>query len=312
MNSVTPTASPRRDARRNHERLLVEARVLFAERGIDAPLDELAARAGVGAGTVYRHFASRDALVRELYDTAVANLHELAPEILGAESGWRSVELYLERLAAWLAESPYLPAVMRRVAELDPDYRPGAEFADAINGLVVPCAGRGHAPRRRHGRRSQRARRHARVGRAVRRRLPPVLATAAHDRARRATGPARTRRRSRASGSTSTPSTTCPHAEGPPSGRGGCALASRADRLRRGSAAARTSTRFAHGSSTLSVRPSSRVGHRSAPSAPRARRGRRRSAPGCRPGRARVCAGAGRRRGCSTCSSPCGGGTRRR
>ena len=143
MNSVTPTASPRRDARRNHERLLVEARVLFAERGIDAPLDELATRAGVGAGTVYRHFASRDALVRELYDTAVANLHDLAPEILGAESGWRSVELYLERLAAWLAESPYLPAVMRRMAELDPAYKPGAEFEEAINGLVARAQAEG-------------------------------------------------------------------------------------------------------------------------------------------------------------------------
>ena len=46
--------------------------MLFGERGIDAPLDELATRAGVGAGTVYRHFPTRDALVRELYDTAGA------------------------------------------------------------------------------------------------------------------------------------------------------------------------------------------------------------------------------------------------
>jgi AcrR family transcriptional regulator len=140
---VNPNASPRRDARRNHERLLVEARALFAERGIDAPLDELATRAGVGAGTVYRHFPTRDALVRELYDTAVGDLHDLAPEILGAETGWRSVELYLERLAAWVAESPYLPAIMRRMAELDPTYRPGAEFADAIAGLVARAQAEG-------------------------------------------------------------------------------------------------------------------------------------------------------------------------
>ena len=143
MKYVNPNASPRRDARRNHERLLVEARALFAERGIDAPLDELATRAGVGAGTVYRHYPSRDALVRELYDTAVGDLHDLAPEILGAETGWRSVELYLERLAAWVAESPYLPAIMRRMAELDPTYRPGAEFADAIAGLVARAQAEG-------------------------------------------------------------------------------------------------------------------------------------------------------------------------
>lgn len=117
--------------------------MLFGERGIDAPLDELAVRAGVGAGTVYRHFPTRDALVRELYDTAVADLQGFAVEILGADSGWRSVELYLERLAAWVAESPYLPAVMRRVAELDPSHRPGAEFAEAIDGLVARAKAEG-------------------------------------------------------------------------------------------------------------------------------------------------------------------------
>lgn len=136
MSRVNPAASPRRDARRNHERLLNEARRLFAERGIDAPLDELAARAGVGAGTVYRHFPNRDALVRELYDAGVAELHDLAAEILRAETGWRSVELYLERLGAWVADQPYLPAVMRRVAELDPAHRPGADLEQAIVGLV--------------------------------------------------------------------------------------------------------------------------------------------------------------------------------
>ncbi|MDQ2661764.1 MAG: TetR/AcrR family transcriptional regulator [Actinomycetota bacterium] len=133
---MTSSASPRRDARRNHERLLVEARRLFAERGIDAPLDELATRAQLGAGTLYRHFPTRDALVRELYDTSIAQMHELATEILGAETGWRSVELYLERLAAWVAESPYLPAVMHRMAEIDPSHKPGAEFAGALDGLV--------------------------------------------------------------------------------------------------------------------------------------------------------------------------------
>lgn len=143
MNRVNPAASPRRDARRNHARLLDEARRLFAERGIDAPLDELATRAGLGAGTVYRHFPNRDALLRELYDAGVAELHDLASEILGAETGWRSVELHLERLGAWVAGQPYLPAVMRRVAELDPSYRPGAELEQAVAGLVARAQAEG-------------------------------------------------------------------------------------------------------------------------------------------------------------------------
>jgi AcrR family transcriptional regulator len=136
VKCVNPTASSRRDARRNHERLLTEARRLFAERGIEAPLDELAVRAGVGAGTVYRHFANRDALVRELYDIGVGELHDLVPVVLSGESAWQSVELYLERLAEWLGERPYVPAVLRRMAEIDPDHRPGIGFEDAINGLV--------------------------------------------------------------------------------------------------------------------------------------------------------------------------------
>jgi AcrR family transcriptional regulator len=140
---VSSTTSPRRDARRNHERLLVEARKLFGERGIDAPLDELATRAGVGAGTVYRHFPTRDALVREIYDTGVDDLRRFVPEIMGADTGWRAIEIWLERLAAWVAESPYLPAVMRRMGQIDPDYKPGAEFEDAINGIVARAQAEG-------------------------------------------------------------------------------------------------------------------------------------------------------------------------
>lgn len=133
MSSAT---SSRRDARRNHERLLNEAKALFAERGIDAPLDELASRAGVGAGTVYRHFPTRDALFRELYEQSITMLHDLAPEIVGGETGWQSIELFLERLSEWVAATPYLPELMRRVAEQDPEYRPGLEFEAALDGVV--------------------------------------------------------------------------------------------------------------------------------------------------------------------------------
>lgn len=140
---MNPLTSSRRDARRNHERLLAEARVLFAERGIEAPLDELATRAGVGAGTVYRHFATRDALVRELYDIGVGEVRDLLPEILAADTGWRSVELCLELLSGWLAGAPYVPAVMRRLADMDPDHRLGTEWAEPVEGLVARAQAEG-------------------------------------------------------------------------------------------------------------------------------------------------------------------------
>ena len=144
MKHVNPNASPRRDARRNHERLLVEARALFAERGIDAPLDELAARAGVGAGTVYRHFPTRDALVRELYDTAVADLHDLAPEILGRRDRL-AVGRALPRAAGRLGRGIPVPAGRSCVGSPS-SIRPTARAPssrDAIDGLVARAQAEG-------------------------------------------------------------------------------------------------------------------------------------------------------------------------
>ncbi len=56
----------RADARRNHDKILATARVVFAERGTDASLDDIAKRAEVGPGTLYRHFPTREALVDAL------------------------------------------------------------------------------------------------------------------------------------------------------------------------------------------------------------------------------------------------------
>jgi AcrR family transcriptional regulator len=56
----------RADARRNRERILESAREVFAESGIDAQMDDVADRAGVGVGTVYRHFPTKEALMAEL------------------------------------------------------------------------------------------------------------------------------------------------------------------------------------------------------------------------------------------------------
>lgn len=56
----------RADARRNYDKIVATARVVFAERGTDCSLDEIARRAGVGPGTLYRHFPTREALVDAL------------------------------------------------------------------------------------------------------------------------------------------------------------------------------------------------------------------------------------------------------
>ncbi len=75
-----PGVALRADARRNREALLVAAEEVFADQGADAPLKVVARRAGVGRGTLYRHFADRQALAVAVYQRRLAGLEELAAE----------------------------------------------------------------------------------------------------------------------------------------------------------------------------------------------------------------------------------------
>ncbi|MEV7543723.1 helix-turn-helix domain-containing protein [Streptomyces sp. NPDC089915] len=72
----------RADARRNRERILVAAARLFAEQGLDAGMERIAAEAGVGSATLYRNFPSREALVEAVYRNELARLCDAAPALL--------------------------------------------------------------------------------------------------------------------------------------------------------------------------------------------------------------------------------------
>jgi AcrR family transcriptional regulator len=77
MARKNPQSAPRRprsDAQRNRERLLEVAKEAFTCHGADASLDEIAKQAGVGAGTLYRHFPTRDALIEAVYRSEVEKL----------------------------------------------------------------------------------------------------------------------------------------------------------------------------------------------------------------------------------------------
>ena len=71
---AAPTTLKRVDARRNYERILTAARKAFAEGGESTSLEEIARRAGVGIGTLYRHFPNRQVLLETLY---VNEVHEV-------------------------------------------------------------------------------------------------------------------------------------------------------------------------------------------------------------------------------------------
>ncbi|GHC49603.1 TetR/AcrR family transcriptional regulator [Streptomyces flavofungini] len=74
----------RADARRNYQRLLSEARTAFAEHGTDTSLEDVARRAGVGIGTLYRHFPTRHALLSAVFEDAVSDLLTRSGDLLDA------------------------------------------------------------------------------------------------------------------------------------------------------------------------------------------------------------------------------------
>lgn len=126
----------RRDAVQNHEKLLAAARVVFAERGIDAPLEEIARRADVGIATLYRNFASRDDLVQALFERSMDEVDALLAEIGGEERAWDSIVTFMDRLGTWLLADPSMPTIVTRIGIIDPEKRPALRFTGAMNALV--------------------------------------------------------------------------------------------------------------------------------------------------------------------------------
>ncbi|MCW2907780.1 MAG: transcriptional regulator, TetR family [Actinomycetia bacterium] len=86
-------AATRRDAVRNYHRILAAAREVLGESGADASMEEIAARAGVGVGTVYRRFASKDALIDELLQLALDEVLAAAERALARTDGHGLEEL---------------------------------------------------------------------------------------------------------------------------------------------------------------------------------------------------------------------------
>jgi AcrR family transcriptional regulator len=92
----------RADARRNYEKVLAAARDAFAEGGESTSLEEIARRAGVGIGTLYRHFPNRQALLEALYVDEVEEVCRSAVELEGADS-WEALSSWFERFIAYLS-----------------------------------------------------------------------------------------------------------------------------------------------------------------------------------------------------------------
>lgn len=92
MCDVTVQDRPlRADAERNRRRLLDAARTLFAERGLEVSMDDIAREAGVGVGTAYRRFRSRDEIVDALFDEVLADMEARAAAVEDEPDAWTAL-----------------------------------------------------------------------------------------------------------------------------------------------------------------------------------------------------------------------------
>jgi len=101
MSAPTHDKPLRKDAARNREKLLAAAVGLFAERGTEGSLEEVAKRAGVGIGTLYRHFPTCDALVEAAYRNEVAQLRAAADELLAEQPADAALEAWMGRFVEY-------------------------------------------------------------------------------------------------------------------------------------------------------------------------------------------------------------------
>jgi AcrR family transcriptional regulator len=137
---TTPGRPKRADARRNHERVLTAAREAFAEGGESTALEEIARRAGVGIGTLYRHFPTRQALLEALYVNEVAEVSRSAAELDDADP-WKALSDWFERLIGYFATKRALAQEL--VNYLDPDAPLFRECRAALFAAGEPLLKRG-------------------------------------------------------------------------------------------------------------------------------------------------------------------------
>ena len=107
-----PRRRPRSDGQRNRENLLKVAKAAFTAGEIDIPLDEVARRAGVGIGTLYRHFPNRDALIEAVYRAELDRLADAAPVLAAQHPPVEALRawmcLFVDYIAAKLVIGPAL------------------------------------------------------------------------------------------------------------------------------------------------------------------------------------------------------------
>jgi AcrR family transcriptional regulator len=129
--STADTKTLRSDARRNRERLVASARELFASTGVDASVEEITHHAGLGMGTLYRHFPTKEELIDAVLADAFAELVHLAELAAAEEDAWAGLTGFLEQALA-------LHAVNRGLKDVLATREQGRRRAEAMRARIEP------------------------------------------------------------------------------------------------------------------------------------------------------------------------------
>jgi AcrR family transcriptional regulator len=130
----SPSRRKRKDAVQNRERIMDAARELFARRGFGATLDEVADLAGLGIGTVYRHFPNRSAVINALFEQSAERLVELARTAAAAEDAW-------EGFVGFMVDVAELQTTDRGLRDLMLTAQSGFEYSSMLRQRLSPVIG---------------------------------------------------------------------------------------------------------------------------------------------------------------------------
>ncbi|HWD24895.1 MAG TPA: helix-turn-helix domain-containing protein [Acidimicrobiales bacterium] len=135
----------RADARRNYELLVSAAREVFAAEGGGASMEAIARRAGVGVGTLYRHFPKRIDVVEAVYRTDVDNLVRVAEHLVADLDPWAAVVAFLDAFVRYAQGKRTFLNELHEAFDKNPDLRP--DMLNRIRGAMELVVGRAQEAR---------------------------------------------------------------------------------------------------------------------------------------------------------------------
>ena len=128
----------RADARRNYDRLVAAAKEVFSKYGGDASMEAIAKEAGVGVGTLYRHFPKRIDIVEAVYRTDVDQLVETAETAVAELEPWPALELWLNAFVRYAQGKKTFLNELREAFEKNPEFKLASrERIDRASDLVL-------------------------------------------------------------------------------------------------------------------------------------------------------------------------------